>query len=205
MSPLYWHCSPHEREQRALIIWQIVCLTPRASSQWSHSVTPAQTGAETIRCNEGMREGRVFPSYSRLSKLFEHLTASNVKSEIADSGFSSVLHTCLLTQERVDADNLHASLHTDTLQQWRDGHESCHSNILLAKLLQEMVNFTNPTTVHRVSHCPLTWIACPWRILVQSWALPIWRLDLQELISLMSLLFLLCFFSTASSQSKTWN
>ena len=127
---------------------------------------------QVLRQSGAMREGGVFPSYSRLSKLFEHLTASNVKSEIADSGFSSVRSTCLLTQERLDADNLHASPphpapDTDTLQQWRDGHESCHSNILLAKLRQEMVNFTNPTTVNRMSHCPLlTWIACLYRILV---------------------------------------
>ena len=106
MSPLYWHCSPHEREQRALIIWQIVCLTPRASSQWSHSVTQAQTGAKTISV---MRECGVFPSYSRLSKLFVHLTASDVKSKIADSGFSSFHSTRSLTLERLDTVNLHAS------------------------------------------------------------------------------------------------
>ena len=92
-----------------LTSWARTELTDYLTNCLSHtqSMLSVKSFSDTIpdRCGEDAFVIRIFPSYSQLSKLFVHLTASGVKLEIANSGISSFPR--LLTHERPGVENLH--------------------------------------------------------------------------------------------------
>ena len=121
-----------------LTSWVRTELSDYLTNWLSHtqSLLSVKAFSDTIpdRCSEAAFVIRIFPSYSQLSKLFVHLTASDVKFEIADSGISSFPR--LLTQERQVTDNMHGiDTHhktSDTQQTtWCTQEKSLHLWVLL--------------------------------------------------------------------------